>query len=413
MGHRRHVSIITDARLARDILADGGSFQKTGNIERLRYAIGDGTASCRFPKVAAHGNLDAWRNQKRAALHPAFVQAPQRVGRMIQEDADTVVTGWLETGAADLEDLIGPVVRSFACMYEPRSADSLLRLARTVVRTRAQLEQAVSSRVRLGFDRDFSWSTRVVQLLLSVDSCGRAVRARRQAMAVGMAESIGSSSPAGESSLLSELVTLAGHVTGTKPRPALLGSAANLFLAGWENTLTAAIWTLYLLAGHGEVQEWLASAPDETSRQRRLNATIKEGLRLYPPVWSIPREVAHERRIGDEVFKPGELLLLSPWIYHHRPADWRAPEKFEPARFMTHESRAFYIPFGVGPRRCQGQATAVRQLTTLVDRICARAHLELVNGSLQPHFGMVQYPIGQVHISVLDRTKPRVTGDSW
>jgi cytochrome P450 len=76
----------------------------------------------------------------------------------------------------------------------------------------------------------------------------------------------------------------------------------------------------------------------------------------------------------DEIPVPaGTLVIISPWLLHHREQDWPQPEVFEPTRFLDRDDRAAggsYLPFGAGPRLCIGRDFAlveeVLKLATLL-----------------------------------------------
>src|SRR5262249_42071105 len=79
--------------------------------------------------------------------------------------------------------------------------------------------------------------------------------------------------------------------------------------------------------------------------------------------------------LGDDTLdgyaiRPGELILLSPYLTHRHPAIWEHPERFDPDRFGSARAagrHAFaYFPFGGGPRRCIGSGFAVVEMRMLV-----------------------------------------------
>jgi cytochrome P450 len=58
------------------------------------------------------------------------------------------------------------------------------------------------------------------------------------------------------------------------------------------------------------------------------------------------------------VIPRGAKVAFSPYVMHHLPQYWDAPERFDPGRFTPEQSAGrpqyAYMPFGGGPRRCVG-----------------------------------------------------------
>src|SRR5262249_53028472 len=79
--------------------------------------------------------------------------------------------------------------------------------------------------------------------------------------------------------------------------------ALTFFIAGHETTATALTWTWYFLSTHGSIRQRVRAEAAAVLGDARsptfadvaqLNLTrmvIEEAMRLYPPIWALPRQV--------------------------------------------------------------------------------------------------------------------------
>lgn len=119
-----------------------------------------------------------------------------------------------------------------------------------------------------------------------------------------------------------------------------------------------------------------------------LNACLKEGLRIYPPV-----------PIGSpRVIPAGGQNILGKWIpqdtrvsVHHyssyrSQANFRDPENFVPERWMGHpkyvdDVQDAFQPFGWGHRNCLGQNMAMNEMRLILASVFLHFDLQLCNES--------------------------------
>lgn len=173
----------------------------------------------------------------------------------------------------------------------------------------------------------------------------------------------------------------------------LRDEAITLFLAGHETTALALAHTLYAVSKHPEVERRLIAEIDEvlggrlptTADVKRLGyveRVIKEGMRLYPPVWTTGREVSEEVTIGGYRIPARSQLLMSEWIVHRDPRWFPNPEAFDPDRWEQADDlpRYAYFPFGGGPRVCIGNHFAMMEAILIMAVVMQRYHLELLPG---------------------------------
>ena len=171
------------------------------------------------------------------------------------------------------------------------------------------------------------------------------------------------------------------------------------FQAGHETSATALLWWAWLLATHAgaaekaraEVDAVLAGrepGPDDVAQLPWLGATLKEAMRLFPPIGALlTRRCTRDITVGRHALPARTMLRVTPWVLH-RDARWFPnPERFDPARFMPDAPpppRGAYIPFGLGPRVCLGQHFAVLEMTLIAAMLLQRYHLQPLPGAQAP-----------------------------
>jgi cytochrome P450 len=109
---------------------------------------------------------------------------------------------------------------------------------------------------------------------------------------------------------------------------------------------------------------------------------VREAMRLYPPVWLLPRVAVEADTVGGEPVPAGADVLVSPYTIHRHPGLWSRPEAFDPDRFApgrAHPAHA-YLPFGTGERACLGSRLALLEAPVFVAAALARFQAELLPG---------------------------------
>lgn len=168
-----------------------------------------------------------------------------------------------------------------------------------------------------------------------------------------------------------------------------------ILLAGHETTASTLSWTWYLIDRHPEVAERMrAEAAEvlgdgdpsyESLRELRYTTmVIQEAMRLYPPVWGLPRKAIREDEIGGVRVPAGADVMISPYTLHRHPGFWPNPDEFDPQRFHPASNgpahRYAYIPFGAGPRVCVGSNLGMLEATLVAAMVARRFRLALIPG---------------------------------
>jgi cytochrome P450 len=152
------------------------------------------------------------------------------------------------------------------------------------------------------------------------------------------------------------------------------------------------VWSLVLLHQHPAAAQRVrdeavaacgAALPElrHTAQMPFALQVFKETLRLYPPVFVVGREAAHPVTIGPWQIDGDAWVMIAPSVVQRNPTLFPAPDVFTPER-MTAEfekslPRGAYIPFGLGPRICIGNAFSLMEGQAVLATLLPRVALEL------------------------------------
>jgi cytochrome P450 len=167
-----------------------------------------------------------------------------------------------------------------------------------------------------------------------------------------------------------------------------------IFLAGYETTANALMWTWYLLSQnpeaelkmHEEIDRVLSGRTptfEDVPQLKYTEMVLKESLRLYPPAWAMGRKARNDFELGPYHLPRGTTMLMSQWIAHRSEAFWPEPLRFDPERFGPHaplRPKFAYFPFGAGPRQCIGESFAWMEGVLVLATIAQKWRLRLVPG---------------------------------
>ncbi len=185
-----------------------------------------------------------------------------------------------------------------------------------------------------------------------------------------------------------------------------------IFLAGHETTANALTWTWFLLSQnpdveakfHEEIDTLLAGRLptfEDVPKLRYTEKLFAESMRLYPPAWTLGRQVLNDYQLGEYVAPKGSIILMSQYVMHHTARYYPEPFEFNPERW-TQEAREArpkfsYFPFGGGPRVCIGEQFAWMEGILLLATLAQPWRMRLAEGqvikpqamvTLRPKYGM-------------------------
>jgi enediyne biosynthesis protein E7 len=169
-----------------------------------------------------------------------------------------------------------------------------------------------------------------------------------------------------------------------------------LLLAGHETTASTVGWTLNLVGQHPEVRKRLHDEASAVYGDRRpsyadlpklryTHMVLEEAMRLYPPVWILPRRALRDDEVGGYHVPAGADVLICPYLLHRHPRYWPEPDRFDPERFdpdvPSDRPRYAHIPFGAGPRFCVGNHLGMMEATFIISALMRDLRLEKAPGS--------------------------------
>ncbi len=101
-----------------------------------------------------------------------------------------------------------------------------------------------------------------------------------------------------------------------------------------------------------------------------LEATLKETLRLHPPLIILMRKVVEDFEVLGHTIPAGTMIAASPKVSNRIASDFPNPESFDPSRYIDPnqedlQNRWTWIPFGAGKHRCVGNAFAMMQMKAI------------------------------------------------
>jgi sterol 14-demethylase len=163
---------------------------------------------------------------------------------------------------------------------------------------------------------------------------------------------------------------------------AITGMFISMMFAGHHTTSGTAAWTLIELLRHPEEMAAVVAELDElygdgaeVSYQAlrsmpRLEAAIKEALRLHPPLILLLRVANVDLDVAGVHIPAGKMVGASPWVSNRLPEAFGDASAFRPGRYLEDPAADVanpwnWIPFGAGRHRCVGAAFAMMQLKAI------------------------------------------------
>eukprot|EP01006_Ploeotia_vitrea_P025760 TRINITY_DN58653_c0_g1_i1.p1 TRINITY_DN58653_c0_g1~~TRINITY_DN58653_c0_g1_i1.p1 ORF type:complete len:619 (+),score=47.97 TRINITY_DN58653_c0_g1_i1:53-1909(+) len=190
----------------------------------------------------------------------------------------------------------------------------------------------------------------------------------------------------------------------------VIGNVFSFLIAGFETAAATMMLCLLHLSNNPELQaevkkEIAQHYPDDTgvvpcpavSKCTLLLSCVRETLRMYPPVLSLPRKptcpgmtVACPRSPTDPTLRDVEIsspvwgCLVAP---HHDEAIFGAQTlQWNPNRWKENEVGPMLqqmMPWGIGPRRCPGSAFAIMEAQTMLAAVLNTYSVSLPGGEVE------------------------------
>ncbi|MFC9552190.1 cytochrome P450 [Rhodococcus sp. NPDC056960] len=162
----------------------------------------------------------------------------------------------------------------------------------------------------------------------------------------------------------------------------ITGMFISMMFAGHHTTSGTAAWTLIELLRHPDYAKQVVAELDDlysdgsdisfgALRQiPKLEAVLKETLRLHPPLIILLRVARGDFEVGGYRIAENDLVAATPAISNRIADDFPNPDTFDPERYIDPNqedivNRWTWIPFGAGRHRCVGAAFALMQLKAI------------------------------------------------
>jgi sterol 14-demethylase len=162
----------------------------------------------------------------------------------------------------------------------------------------------------------------------------------------------------------------------------ITGMFISMMFAGHHTSSGTAAWTMIELLRHPDVLSDVVAELDTLHADGsavsfqalreipRLEAALKETLRLHPPLILLLRVAKAELTFGGHTVPVGTMVGATPKVSNRIPEDFPDAERFDPGRYLDPRQedlvhRWTWIPFGAGRHRCVGNAFAMMQLKAI------------------------------------------------
>lgn len=180
-----------------------------------------------------------------------------------------------------------------------------------------------------------------------------------------------------------------------------------LMMAAHDTTTSALSSVCFALAKNPEWQDRIRAeikanpndglAYGQMPQFESAGLVLKEALRLYPPLPTIPRMAIKDCEFEGYQIKAGEQVFVSPSFTHRMSEIWSNPDTFDPERFNKERGedknhKHAWIPFGGGAHKCLGIKFAELQVKLILFHMLKTYQLSVTPGYQMPY---APAPIGK------------------
>jgi sterol 14-demethylase len=320
--------------------------------------------------------LERRDRQLAALLPPLRGDALRHYGPTIVGEVRAATAGWQRTGEFDVVEFMQELTlhTATACLLGPHLRG---QVGADFVRLYRDLEAGVSPLAYYfphlplpKFRRRDAARTRIQDVVRALLDARRA-------------------DPAPPDDLLQSLTTMRYGDGTAMTETEIAGVVIGTIFAGHHTSAGTAAWLLIELLRHpsllAEVQAEVDHCTDPAWRSPHdlpaLDRTLKEVLRLHPPVIILMRKACTDLQFGPHLIRAGDLLWASPPVTHRRADHFGDAQMFDPDRFgpdrREDRDAMAYQPFGGGKHRCAGSGFAAFQITTIVSVLLRAFTFEL------------------------------------
>ncbi|KAJ9550146.1 hypothetical protein OSB04_014191 [Centaurea solstitialis] len=169
-----------------------------------------------------------------------------------------------------------------------------------------------------------------------------------------------------------------------------------VLVAGTNTTTSLVGWAMTELVRHKEVMSKIAEeikrevntdkiSDSQLSKLTYLHATIKEALRLHPPVpLLLPHKATETCEVLNYTIPKNSIIFVNLWAMGRDPKVWDDPLSFKPERFidskLDFKGQDFeLLPFGSGRRICPGMPSGIKSVQLILASVIREFDLVLPN----------------------------------
>jgi cytochrome P450 len=372
------ILFVNDPELIHEILVtQAHNFSKDVALKNNREFFGYGLLS---------SEGDYWKQQRKLSSPSFSPKKLESYSQIMVEHTNYMLSNWRHGNIYDIQHEMMQLTLSIATktLFDLEIEKEVEELETALTDAQKHLANRMNSVLLLLFPEWVPFPTNVALLtaIRKIDKViYRLIKERR-------------SNAQGRNDLLSTFLSVEDE-DGTKMTDRQIRDEVfTLFFAGHETTALTLTWTLYLLCKHPHIEEQLVSEIQQVLHGRKptiadygqlsfVEKTIKESMRIRPPVWAIGRECINNCQIGNYEIQKNTAVIISQWTMHHDKRYYKDPECFDPNRW-TNEMIAqlpkfAYFPFGGGPRTCIGNGFAMIESVLALTTILQEFHLEFAN----------------------------------
>jgi sterol 14alpha-demethylase len=335
--------------------------------------------------------FDAPPERRKEMLRNQALRGDQMKGHAatIEREVERMVAGWGDEGQIDLLDWFAEltIYTTSSCLIGPRFREELDRRFAELYH---DLERGTDA---LAYVDPYlpieSFRRRDAARLALVDLVG-AIMARRAS--AGQPQD-------GDWDMLDVLMVVKNDAG--QPRfnaDEITGMFISMMFAGHHTSSGTAAWTLIELLRNPDVLRAVVAELDDLYVDGRavsfqalreiplLESTLKETLRLHPPLVLLMRVAKQDIEIGGYAVPADTMVAASPAVSNRIADDFPEPDSFDPGRYLEPRqedliNRWTLIPFGAGKHRCVGSAFAMMQLKAIFSVILRDYEFEMAQPS--------------------------------
>lgn len=199
--------------------------------------------------------------------------------------------------------------------------------------------------------------------------------------------------PGDRGDLLSMMMSATDETGADMTDQQLHDEAITMMFAGSETSAAMLVWFFHVLAAepdvekrvHAEVDEVLEGrAPgfDDLPKLEYTRRVINETLRAYPTGWLLTRHTTADVVLDGHPIPAGSDVFYSPYVLHHDPRSFAAPDVFDPDRWLPERlaemPRHAFVPFSSGFRKCIGESFSLAEMAVTAAAVASRWKLRPV-----------------------------------